>query len=317
MNAVAMDEKVKPYMRLEHELLEALCQLELSGRQHRVLLAVIRKTIGWNNDVDWITAKQLCDVMAYTGAPTHINADLKVLAKRNIVVFHGKKIGVNVDVTSWVYAKSDQPKTVTKGTENGHYATDRKRSQKEPKTVTQETENGHYATDRKRSQLEPKTVTALTENGLKRNRKRSTQKKKETYTKETIKLINHANSTIQTLENFEITDELQTWADEQGITQWIDLQTATKDFIKHHQSEGTRLNDWNKAWVGWMKNAEQFAMASFKQPKQVMRKPRFQPPVGTYSHYSTPASKIAEDFAPIVKAAEKAKQQRPNTILAH
>ena len=273
--------QVKPYTKVENELLELICKVELSGRQYRVLLAVVRKTIGWNNDVDWITAKQLCDVMGYTGATTHINSDLKTLQKRNILIQQKKKIGINLELSDWLLSKEDKPKPVTK-----------------------ETETGHYATDRNQSQKKPKAVTTLTENGHKRNRNRSPQKKKETYTKETrSKNIYDRTSKIQTLENFEITKQLKAWADQENISSFVKLEDSTKKFINHYQAKGTKFKDCEPAWKNWMMQAKEYAQPDLFQPKQS------DPPVGTYGKSST-VDKIKADFAHLVEKEKQAEQHR-------
>tara|TARA_B110000196_G_scaffold314021_1_gene321613 strand:- start:38 stop:1054 length:1017 start_codon:yes stop_codon:yes gene_type:complete len=154
------------YTRIANELIEQLCRVDLSGRQFRVVNAIIRKTYGYQKKRDWITASQIAEEMEYDGATTNINADIRTLRNRNILFLDGRKIGVNTSLSDWVMTKNPRSKTITKVIENDQ-------SSKKP-------------TDRKRSHKESKTITPVIENDHFLDQKRSPQKKKENY-KETFK----------------------------------------------------------------------------------------------------------------------------------
>lgn len=145
------------YTQLANTLLEALAGIELSGRQYRVVLAIVRKTYGYQKKTDWLSADQIARVIGYDGAATNIYSDIRTLKERNILKMDGRAIGLNTNIGDW---KSD-----------------RKQSQKRSKSITPE----------KRS----KTITNVIENDHSSDRKQSQKviendhhkRKKETYTK--------------------------------------------------------------------------------------------------------------------------------------
>ncbi len=145
------------YLRLSNTLVDTLCKASITSRQFRVLMVIIKKTYGFNKKNDWISASQICELMNYEGASTHINADIRELKRRNIIIGDGVKIGPNSTVSEWILHP-------------------------------QKTKNKDITPDRNQSHKEPKTVTPLTESGHNNDRKRSTQKKDNT-TKERQKDI--------------------------------------------------------------------------------------------------------------------------------
>ncbi len=126
------------YTRIANKLLEAICCVEITARQMRVFLAIVRKTYGYQKKADWIAADQIAAAMNYSGNPTHIHADIRGLKERKLIIEDGRRVGPNPTISEWVFSKTDKK------------TTDRKRSLNKPKTVTKQTEIGHF-TDRKRS----------------------------------------------------------------------------------------------------------------------------------------------------------------------
>ena len=99
------------YTKIANALLEAIAQLELSGRQHRVMSAILRKTIGFQKDFDWLVAEQVAEVMNYTGDLANIRSDIRKLKERRIVIQNGKRIGINMVVSEWIEAKPKKTKS--------------------------------------------------------------------------------------------------------------------------------------------------------------------------------------------------------------
>ncbi|WP_163832230.1 replication protein [Spartinivicinus ruber] len=264
------------YVRLNNQLLEAICQLDISGRQFRILMAVIRKTIGYNIEVDWISASQLADLMAYDGATTHLHADLRILKERKIVITRGRKIGINKSLANWCFSKIEtnqkpslnKPKSVThKETKNGQVS-DRNPSVNKPNSVTpKQTENGQCS-DRNRSEK-------VTENG-------HHKRQKDTKPKNTITPFNPpleetnpqpskkskrrtpAKRTTTAPEHFPMTPELIRWASENFIR--VDLIIETEKFLDHHRAKGSTFTCWASAWRNWMRNAQRFAAEKAMPP---------------------------------------------------
>lgn len=98
------------YLRLANQMMSALCQVKLSDRENRLLLAVIFKTYGFNKAFDWIANMQITEL---TGIDkTHISKVKKGLFERHILIKDGKKIGVNPVVSDWLLSKSNSKKPV-------------------------------------------------------------------------------------------------------------------------------------------------------------------------------------------------------------
>ena len=71
------------YVRIANELLEAICQLDVSGSEMRILLYIIRRTYGFNKDYAEIP---LSEISAAVGMRReHIQKMLKRLSAKNII----------------------------------------------------------------------------------------------------------------------------------------------------------------------------------------------------------------------------------------
>lgn len=87
------------YTKIANELLEAAMSADLTVRQLKIVLAVIRKTYGFNKKTDRITNTQIAGM---TGIHhTHICKAKNELLARNILVTNGLEIGVNKVVSCW------------------------------------------------------------------------------------------------------------------------------------------------------------------------------------------------------------------------
>ena len=178
------------YTRLANQLIESMAQADLSGRQFRVLLVIIRKTYGFHKKTDHITASQIAETMNYSGATTHINGDIRTLEGRNIILKDGRKIGPNPATNDWKMEKESDRKRSEKVTENGQPGTSNLTKNGHNDTI-KVTENSQKS-DRKRSASEAEEKPEVTENGQGCDRKRSEKvtengqhkRKKETYTKD-------------------------------------------------------------------------------------------------------------------------------------
>lgn len=131
-NVIEFSSKIKPdeiviadlengYCRLANELLDHMCQLDLSGSQFQVLSAVIRCTYGYNKKSDRTTNTYL---VAITGLSEKAVRDaLTVLTSRNIITCEKagimKVVSVNKVLSNWV-VKSEKAANLRKGTEQMH-----------------------------------------------------------------------------------------------------------------------------------------------------------------------------------------------------
>lgn len=87
------------YTRIANELLEAVMSADLTARQLKVVLAIIRKTYGFGKKLDRITNTQ---ISAMTGVHhTHVCTAKNDMIAMHIVVSVGNMIGVNKVVSEW------------------------------------------------------------------------------------------------------------------------------------------------------------------------------------------------------------------------
>ncbi|WP_201025917.1 replication protein [Aeromonas hydrophila] len=92
------------YTRIANELYEALIGADLTKHQLKVVLAVIRKTYGFNQTHDRISNGQLA---AMTGLPeTRVSTAKNQLLEMGVLVSKGRMIGPNKILSEW---KTDVP----------------------------------------------------------------------------------------------------------------------------------------------------------------------------------------------------------------
>ena len=92
------------YVRIANELFDAILTSRLSGRQIKVLLAILRKTYGFNKKSDEIGLSQLSEMTNL--ARSHISVTIKELSAMNIIYLSGghnaRVISINKKYLSWV-----------------------------------------------------------------------------------------------------------------------------------------------------------------------------------------------------------------------
>ena len=87
------------FTRIANELLEAVMHAGLSQHQLLVLMAVMRKTYGFNKKSDWVSNEQ---ISVLTGILPHkCSAAKSALVKRGILTQTGRVIGINKAVSEW------------------------------------------------------------------------------------------------------------------------------------------------------------------------------------------------------------------------
>lgn len=99
------------YTRIANTLLESVYQCELPARQLRTMLAIVRKTYGYNRKTDWITASQVAQEINYSGDHSNIRKDIKALKARKLLLVDGRKVGPNPTVSDWVFTKQVENNT--------------------------------------------------------------------------------------------------------------------------------------------------------------------------------------------------------------
>ncbi|WP_072166479.1 replication protein [Erwinia sp. Leaf53] len=87
------------FMRVANELTDSILMADLTIRQMKIMLAVMRKTYGFNKPMDRITNTQIA---AMTGIHhTHVCSAKRQLIDRGLLVSNGSKIGINKHVSMW------------------------------------------------------------------------------------------------------------------------------------------------------------------------------------------------------------------------
>ena len=102
-----MAELENGYLRLANQIQDALCIIELSGREFRVLNAIVRLTYGWSKKSDRIANSLIADKT--TLKVKHVSEAVLSLAYRNIIILRRigqtRYIGINTNLDKWAYAK--------------------------------------------------------------------------------------------------------------------------------------------------------------------------------------------------------------------
>ncbi|NRF76629.1 replication protein [Citrobacter braakii] len=100
------------YTRIANELLEAVMAADLTARQLKVVLAVIRKTYGFGKKFDRITNTQIAMM---TGIHhTHVCKAKNEMIAMNIIVTNGQSIGVNKVISEWNFEISQVSESLVK-----------------------------------------------------------------------------------------------------------------------------------------------------------------------------------------------------------
>lgn len=102
------------YLRLANQIQDAVCKVELSGREFRVLNAIIRLTYGWSKKEDRITNSLIADKTGL--AVKHVSEAVLSIANRRIIslrrIGQTRYIGINTDLDKWAYTKPNCPKCI-------------------------------------------------------------------------------------------------------------------------------------------------------------------------------------------------------------
>lgn len=103
----SMADLEKGYLRLANQIQDALCIVELSGREFRVLNAIVRLTYGWSKSSDRIANSLIADKT--TLKVKHVSEAVLSLAYRNIIILRRigqtRYIGINTSLDKWAYTK--------------------------------------------------------------------------------------------------------------------------------------------------------------------------------------------------------------------
>jgi phage replication O-like protein O len=106
------------HIRIANELYGAILMYPFTGRQLKVLLAIMRKTYGYGKKLDDVSASQIGALCGL--GRTHVTATMNQLAELSVIVkspgVHGSIVGVNKDYKSWVSASTESVQVYQSGT---------------------------------------------------------------------------------------------------------------------------------------------------------------------------------------------------------
>lgn len=135
------------YTKVANELFDALCCLQLSGHEWSYVMAVMRKTYGYNKKEDWVTNTQIAQMTGLR--KERVSEAKKRLVEKKIVTENRNKISLNKNYEEW----QELRKTVTGVTENRNKKLRKTVSTKERKKIyktnTADAVNNSLLTDMK------------------------------------------------------------------------------------------------------------------------------------------------------------------------
>lgn len=100
------------YTRLANELLDAAMCSGLPETELCILMAVWRKTYGYNKKMDWISNEQLEEMIKKHH--THCSTAKNNLIRKKVLIQEGRRIGMNKNVSEWQTKNNGFCKTLAK-----------------------------------------------------------------------------------------------------------------------------------------------------------------------------------------------------------
>ncbi|EAU0942336.1 replication protein [Salmonella enterica] len=100
------------YSRLANELLDATMCSGLPETELCILMAVWRKTYGFNKKLDWVSNEQFEEMI--DKHYTHCSAAKNNLIRRKVLIQEGRKVGMNTNISEWQTKNNGFRKTLAK-----------------------------------------------------------------------------------------------------------------------------------------------------------------------------------------------------------
>lgn len=104
------------FTRVANELLDAVMASGLSETELCVVLAVWRKTYGYNKKMDWVSNDQLEQMIAKHH--THCSTAKSQLVAKKVLVQEGRNVGMNTSIIEWKTKINGFCKTLAKPAKN-------------------------------------------------------------------------------------------------------------------------------------------------------------------------------------------------------
>lgn len=97
------------YTKIANEIIEAFCRFRIRGESWQVLMAIIRKTYGYNKTDDWVAHSQIVEITGLHKG--NVSRELSKLITQKVVIKIDNKLRLNKNYDEWVKViKSDNKK---------------------------------------------------------------------------------------------------------------------------------------------------------------------------------------------------------------
>lgn len=100
------------YTRIADEILEYTMSSGLSETELCIIMAVWRKTYGFNKKVDWISNEQFESMILKHH--THCSTAKNLLINKKVLIQQGRKVGINTNLSEWETKNNGFCKTLAK-----------------------------------------------------------------------------------------------------------------------------------------------------------------------------------------------------------
>ncbi|APG52646.1 replication protein [Providencia stuartii] len=127
------------YTRIANELLDAIMLAGLTKHQLLMVMAVWRKTYGFNKKMDWVSNEQLESMTKIDS--TKCSTAKNQLVRMKIFIQEGRKIGMNKNISEWETDIDQKSKTFTETVKNSFTETVKTTLPKQSNTKDNNTKN--------------------------------------------------------------------------------------------------------------------------------------------------------------------------------
>ena len=192
------------YTKMPNQILQPLLKIKLKSYETRILLAIARKTYGFNKDKDYINQKQLKKL---TGIKQpHISRTLKSLLEKKMIIKNGKELAIQKNYKLWDIQERKTLKDIPEGVYNTHLKADKNIPGKVYKYTKEGIKNipGEiYTKNNIKKTYIKKNIDSSDSSDLIKNFYNEKKDKKEESKKQIKEIVNYLN--IKTNKNFRST----------------------------------------------------------------------------------------------------------------
>jgi phage replication O-like protein O len=221
------------YVKIAHELFEALMRTSLSSQENQVLRCIIRKTYGFGKKTDHIPLKQFKNLTGIDRRNAH--RALKRLEQKKIIVVsrddkYRPKYGIQKDYSKWPSSiqmtnKAKPPEKTTQNTEN-------------PTVVNPD---DVVCTDDKVSSEQMTNLSSVETPSIDNTKEKKERGRHQFHFQIKVPLPNNLN----------LTDPMKAKAVEWGMDEY-DMALEFEKFCSWHKARESKFKDWQEAWRNWV-----------------------------------------------------------------